>query len=337
MRLEVFTPDLSNRHEITNAISVQFSDLYNGIGKFSIVLPMDDYNISLAENGALVYMVDRKLAYIVEEVTQSFDENQITLNGYSLNNLLERRVVSAEAKVVNVEADVYNVVKGNLRDLPVLIAEAKGLTETVEESSLFGESLLTAIMPVLTDAGLGQRAVFDYKAKTVTWEVYKGADRTEGLKRVAFEQERGTAPGLIIDQDESAYKNVCYCQAQYKDGTQFVVTAGAVEGGDRREMWATFSGDAQQDGESNSAFQSRVKQYAALQLGNYPDRLGFSMAADGSELGAAYNVGDLVWCVSLRRNLKFKARITEADFTQDVNGQSVSIVVGDPMLTVNMR
>ena len=68
MRLEIFTPDLSNRHEITHAISSQFSDLYNGIGKFSIVLPMDDYNISIAQNDALVYIVDRQLTYIVQEV-----------------------------------------------------------------------------------------------------------------------------------------------------------------------------------------------------------------------------------------------------------------------------
>lgn len=336
MRIEIFTPDLSNRHELTNATSMQFSDVYNGVGKFTVVLPMDDYNIGISELGAIVYLVDRKLAYTVEEVTNDCDENTITLNGYSLNNILDRRVISAEAKVVNVESDVYSIIKTNLRGLPVLLADEKGLTETVEETSLYGDGLLSAVSTVLSDADLGQRAVFDYKAKTITWEIYKGADRTVGLKRVAFEQERGTAPGLTIDQDMSEYKNVCYCEAQYKGGDKFVVSAGTVEGAERREMWATFRGDAQQDGESNTAFQSRVKQYAALQLGSHRNRLGFDMDADGSELGTAYNVGDLVWCVSLRHKLKFKTRITEAQFSQDEKSKSVKIIVGDPILTLKM-
>lgn len=49
MRIEIFEPDLSNRHEITHAISVQFSVKYNDVGKFTIVLPMDAYNISIAK------------------------------------------------------------------------------------------------------------------------------------------------------------------------------------------------------------------------------------------------------------------------------------------------
>lgn len=337
MRLEIFTPDLSNRHEITHATSVQFSDLYNDIGKFTVVLPLDDYNTSIALKGSILYIVDRKLAYEVAEVLDDTENNEITLNGYSLNNRLNRRVVASAITVANVEADVYNVVRQNLRGLPVQLATSKGLTETVEETSLFGGNVLDEVMPILSDADLGNRAVFDYRAKTITWEIYKGVDRTSGLQTVSFVQERGTAPGLTIDQDESEYKNVCYCKAQYKDGTEFTVTAGTVTGADRRELWAEFSGDGQQDDESKSAFQTRVKQYAALQLGSHCDRLSFSVNIDGSELGSAYNVGDLVWCVSLRRGLKFKTRITGSTYAQDENGVTVSLTVGDPILTVNVR
>lgn len=56
MSIEVYTPDLTNRHEITHAVSVSFSAKYNGIGKMTIVLPIDSYNISLAEQGGIVYV-----------------------------------------------------------------------------------------------------------------------------------------------------------------------------------------------------------------------------------------------------------------------------------------
>lgn len=333
MRLELFSHDLSNRHEIAHAISSEFSDYYNDVGKFTLVLPMDDYSISIVELDAVLYIVERRLAYEVAEVQFDSDNGEITLNGYSLNNRLNRRIVAASASVVNVETDVYNVVRNNLRGLPVLLAAGKGLPETVPATEVYGDDLLKKIIPVLTDAGLGNRIVFDYRAKTQTFEVYKGIDRTEGLTAVLFVQERGTAPGLVVDKDISEYKNVCYCEAKYKDGTSFVVQAGTASDNERRELWASFSGDSQKDDESNADFESRVKQYAALQLGSHLNRNGFSIDANGDELGTAYNVGDLVWCVSLRLGVKYKARITAAKYSQDANGSSVKLVIGDPILT----
>lgn len=334
MRLELFSHDLSNRHEITHAISIEFSDYYNDVGKFTLVLPMDDYSISIVELDAVLYIVERRLAYEVAEVQFDSDNGEITLNGYSLNNRLNRRIVAASASVVNVETDIYNVVRNNLRGLPVLLAAGKGLPETVPATEVYGDELLNCIQPILTDAGIGNRMVLDYRTKTETFELYKGVDRTEGLDAVLFVQERGTAPGLVVDKDISEYKNVCYCEAQYKDGTKFVVQAGTASDAERRELWASFSGDSQQDGETNAAFQTRVKQYAALQLGSHLNRNGFDIGADGDELGTAYNVGDLVWCVSLRLGVKYKARITAAKYSQDANGSSVKLVIGDPILTV---
>ena len=93
MRLELFSPDLSNRHEITHAISSEFSDYYNDVGKFTVVLPMDEYNIGIVELDAVLYIVERRLAYTVEEIQFDCDNSEITLNGYSLNNKLNRRVL----------------------------------------------------------------------------------------------------------------------------------------------------------------------------------------------------------------------------------------------------
>ena len=334
MRLELFTPDLQNRHEITHAISSEFSYYYNDVGKFTVVLPMDDYNIGIAQQNSILYIVERKLAYEVVEVSLDCDNNEITMNGYTLNNLLDRRVVAVAASITNAEADIYKAVTANLRGLAIQLADAKGLTETVDTTSIYGDSLLAAIKPVLSDAGLGQRAVFDYRTKAITWEIYKGKDRTTGLDAVSFVQERGTAPGLVIDKDQSEYKNVCYCSAEYKDGTKFVVQAGSAQDTERRELWAEFSGDGQADNETNTAFETRVKNYAALQLGSHRDRTGFQTSINGDELGSAYDVGDMVWCASLRLGVKFKARITGATISQDANSQSVKITIGDPTLTI---
>ena len=125
MRLELFTPDLANRHEITHAISCEFSYFYNDIGKFTVVLPMDDYNLSIAQQNSILYIVERNLAYEVVEVVLDCDSNEITLNGYSLNNRLERRVVAEPVTIVNVETDVYKAVSANIRGLAIQFADKK--------------------------------------------------------------------------------------------------------------------------------------------------------------------------------------------------------------------
>lgn len=86
---------------------------------------MDEYNIGIVERNAVLYIVERRLAYTVEKIQYDCDNSEITLNGYSRNNKLNRRVIAATANIANVETDVYSVITANLRGLPVLLAEKK--------------------------------------------------------------------------------------------------------------------------------------------------------------------------------------------------------------------
>lgn len=335
MRLELYTPDMENRHEIVHPISVQAEDPYNDIGVVSLTLPLDAYHSRIMQQGSMLYIVDKKLAFDIVDIIADTDAGQIEAHGYSVNHRLNRRIVLTPAKITNVEADVYAVAKANLRGLDVVLADPAGLPDTVEKTEVKDDELLDSIIPVLAAAEMGQRAEFDHKTKTITWRLYKGEDRTTGLRRASFVEERGETPGLVIEQDESEYKNVCYCKATYKDSTEFVVTVGDVpEGPQRREMITTFMGDPQGEDESNDAFAARVKQYAIMQLEEHRNRTGFEIDANGAELGTLYKVGDLVSCVSQRQGLKFDARITMATYTQDAGGETAKLTLGDPSLTV---
>ena len=93
---------------------------------------MDDYNIGLAQIGALVYIVDRKICYEVAEVTNDCDANEITLNGYSLNNMLDRRVVANETNIKTV-ADIYSMMQSGE---PGLMNRSAGGEEILDEEGL---------------------------------------------------------------------------------------------------------------------------------------------------------------------------------------------------------
>lgn len=335
MKIFIFSPDLSNRKDLDSMISGQFEFKYNGIGKFTVVLPEDDYNISLAIINSIIYIKEYKVAYIVSEVEMDCDMQRIFLHGFSANNILNWRVLQKAYTVTNVESDVYSIVTDNLRGLDISCATTKNLPETITATEVYGDALLDGITGVLSAVNYGNRMNFDPAAKAFEWEIYSGEDKTSGIHSVAFVHERGNAPGLVIDKDQSDYKNVCYCEYQYKESDEKnILSVGTATGNDRREFFTTFSGDSQKDTESNEDFENRVKQFASLQLGNYRNRIGFDIAGDSSEYGTKYQLGDLVWCVSLKHHIKFSARITGVTLTQDSSGTKVSLVIGDSIKTI---
>ena len=165
MSLELYTPDFSNRYEISHAISVQMSVYYNDVGKLILVMPVNDYNIAALKNDCVLYDTVKKNAYIIKNVKTDTPQNRITANGYTTNHLLNSRVVASPVAVSNVENCVYSAVNENLRGMPRMsTAPAKGLTEETT-ITLYGKTVLEQIMPMLSGSDLGHRKLQDFSFK----------------------------------------------------------------------------------------------------------------------------------------------------------------------------
>lgn len=335
MSLELYTPDYSNRYEISHAISVQMSNYYNDVGKLILVLPVNDYNIEAMKNDSILYDTQKKVAYIIKNVKIDTPQNRITANGYTTNQLLESRVISSTVAVSNVENGVYSTVNENMRGMErVSTAPTKGLSEETE-ISLYGKSVLEQIMPVLTSVELGHKMAWDYRSEKHIFEVYKGNDLTTGIHAVVFSDEQGTARDLIINDDVSTFKNVAYVVSKFKDGNtekELVEIVGDATGSDRHEKWLEVT-LSKEDGETESQFRARMRTHGAMELGKLIRRQSFSVVIDPAELGVLYNIGDLVSCVSKRFGVKFNARISGMKYKKDANSETTEVVLGEPKLT----
>lgn len=84
-----------------------------------------------------------------------------------------------------------------------------GLTERTD-NIFYGGQLLDEVMPFLSEAGLGNKMVWNPDALAHTFRVYKGRDLTQGIHAVVFSEEQGTAQDLIINDDDSTLKNYAY-------------------------------------------------------------------------------------------------------------------------------
>lgn len=330
MSIIVYPRDFSGLHEIANAESVQMSVYYNDIGKLILDVPINADNVAALQNDSILYDTVKKLAYIIKNVKTDTTQNRITANGFTTNHMLNGRVIAAPASFTNVESGVYSVVNGNIRGLSrISTAASKGLTERTN-ITLHGENVLDQIMPVLSNAGLGNRMTWNHRTMDHTFEVYKGKDLTTGLHAVVFSDEQGTARDLVINDDASEFKNVAYVVAEFNE-RQIVEVVGTATGDDRHEMWCEVS-LSQEEGETEAQFRARMRNHGAMELGKQIRGLSFNVTVDPSELGELYNIGDMVACVSKRFGVRFNARISGAKFKKDSKSEATEIILGEPIL-----
>lgn len=344
MSIEIYPADFSTRYQLTHAISIQMTIYYNDIGKVQLTIPASDYNIQTLKTGNILYDTLRGTTFIIVNTKCDTTDNRITANGYTTDWLLNKRVVLQKNYVSTIETDVYSIINANLRDLPrISTATVKGLTEkyTVlpsdsdnddDDGAIYGGQLLDEIMPVLEQAELGHRMIWDYDALAWKFEIYKGDDLTEGIHAVAFAEEQGTCTDLVINEDSSTFKNVGYVKYKLSDDSEPVAVVGDATEGNRFEKWFDTSVQ-QEDGETVDDCRKRAVSYATMELGKYINRQSFNVTIDASELGTLYNIGDVVSCVSVRFGVSFNARITGVKYKLDATGEKTEIILGDPILT----
>lgn len=332
MSLEIYPSDFSTRYELTHAISVQMSVHYNDIGKLTLVAPVNDYNIKAIQVGNMLFDTERNVTYFIVNTKHDTDQNRITANGYTANWLLNKRCIASEYHLTTLETGVYAIINANIRNMSrIATAASTGLTEATD-AILKGGQLLDEIMPYLEEAGLGQKMMWDAETLSHTFKIYKGEDLTAGIHAVVFSEEQGTARELVINDDDSTLKNFAYVTGTLKDGVAFVEEVGTATGDTRREVWFNTN-VRQEDEESETGCKARAKAYATMELGKRIRRKSFSVAIDSADLGVAYNLGDIVSCVSVRFGVSFNARITGVKYKMDANSTSTEIVLGDPILT----
>ena len=330
--LVAFSPNLSTYHEI-RATSYQTEEWYNGIGKFTLVVPPTPYNILHLVKGAVLYRTQVNQAMVVTRVSPDTSEDRITVNGYTTNWLLNKRAIATPCTISAVESGVYGAVNTNLRALPNVETAGLQTLSGAYSAILSGGQLLDEIIPILDAVELGQRMNFDTSRRKHVFELYRGSDLTTGSHAVIFSDEQGTARDLKIEDDESLFKNVIYVLGTLTDGTTAVRTVGTAAGADRYEYWHD-SRLKQESGETLTDFQARLDASGAAEAAKRVRSLGFSVRVDPGEYGDKYKMGDRVRCVSKRFGVQFTAIINGIKRTIQSQSETVSIVLGEPEITV---
>ena len=347
MSIEIYPEDFSTRYGLTHAISVTMTAFYNDIGKLTLVAPIDDHNIKTLKVGNVVYDTTRGNTYIIVNVKIDTPNRRITANGYTAETLLNRRVAAEKVKVTNIESGVYSAVRGNLRGLEnrIQTAAIKGLTEVyqgddpttedVDESAVYGGQLLDAITPVLEYGELGRQMIWDDSTKKWTFEIFKGVDRTQGIHRVVFSTEHGTAKDLVCNDDDTKFYTMAFVRWQWEGQAQTHIV-GVTGSGDvnARELWveSSVSVSVEKDEDYETTKKKAIAE-AMDALKEQVRRKSFTVTIDPEDFGRLYDLGDIVSCVSIKYGVEFNARVTGIKYTLDATGEKTEVTLGEPILT----
>lgn len=345
----VYSEDFADTYWIKNVISLTETTFYNDVGKITITAPTDDLNIAALRVGNLVYDTERKLLFLLMNTKMDTTNLQITANGKSAEAILNRRVSAQDITIKNIESGVYDTINQNIRSLKLVkTAPLKGLSEefkaesqdesggsvdSVDEASVRGGQLLDAITPFLENGELGRRVIWDAKNREITFEIYKGADRTKGIHRIVFSTEQGTCRDLVINTDDSTFYN-CAAAAWEWDGGPWINYVGKHWNASDRELWVDTGVSGSGTSEEFGRKKKEAVAKATEKLNEYINRQSFTATIPTDEFGQLYQLGDIVLCSSVRYGVNFKARITNVKYTLDANSEKTEVVLGEPILDV---
>lgn len=331
--------------------SLQWLSQYGDAGEAKLVCSASPKNRALLAVGNRLFCTEQPESAVILE-TQVEDDGKdavLTVRAPLSAARWADRVVLATEHIENAEAGMLALTEKHRRGLPGATAAAKGFSEALGTQITWG-SVLEAEITLAAASGLGFREVFAPETGVETFEVYKGADRTQGADYNGyFGDDIGNLSDLKLVRGSADWKNraIVGGEGEGADRKVVTVTLGDHSGDALRELWV----DAKQvrssyqvavpDGSGGYRYETKDytdAQYEAVLRAHGLEKLASCLqtlqveAELGQGLmvyGRDYFLGDIVPLKLVRYGLRLSARICAVRTVYERTGKTVSAVLSD--------
>lgn len=341
MEIHVYDRYLKRLGTIENQTSLQWHRKYYECGTFELHAPITDENLRLLQPGNVITIGKKKEAAVIrgdqcEE--ESTLVNEIVRNGYFLPIYFNDRLTGAVFNFSGASADAMHFMVDRVEKIPLLrSASPVGDTAKVIFQATY-KNLLIYLEKLARYAEIGFRVVPDFKSKTMTFETYRGVDRT---------QAQGKNPRVIFSE---AYNNLNQAKHNYSDGTMKtkIIVGGAGEGQDRiyvivgggrgfdlREEFLDAK-DINKDDFSESEYMEALKTRALEYLAENRTIENFEAEIEADvnfTYGKDYDLGDIVTVSKKKWDIIQNLRITELCEVYEYGSMYVVPTFGDAIPT----
>lgn len=341
MEVRIYDSSMNFRGLIENQTSVLWNRSYFSSGSFELYCPVTDNNRNLLQMGRLVWLKGAAEAGVIESllIEESTYKNQITVKGRFLESYMSRRLIRPTYNIQNglVETAMRELLS-NAYPIPLVqLGEVKGFTDRVSFQATY-KNLLDYETKLAKYANIGFRFRPDFTEKTITFELYRGVDRTiqqSDRPRVIFSQAYNNISQAQWSINDQLSKNVCYVGGRGEGSARTYVIAGddTLTGLERREVYVNAS-DILTDDLTEAEYREALLQRGRNELEHDSVANTFECVTEANRNFVYlknYDLGDIVTIEKENWGVSANLRLTALTEVYEYGAMQVTPTFGNPL------
>lgn len=342
MEIRIYNPQMEFLGVIENQRSLLWNRAFNDTGNFELHVPVTDYAISLLQRGNLVWKKGAVDAGVIEArmIEEAYDKREITLGGRFLTSYMDRRLVRPTFNFSGRAEVAMRTMLTNAVAIPLVqLGTLNDFTETIDFQATY-KNLLSTEEKVAKASNYGFRFRPDFTNKTITFEIYKGVDKSFAQSdnpRVIFADDYSNLNKATWEENDQVYSNVCYVGGQGEGADRVYVTVGddTLKGLERREMFANAS-DITQESLTLAQYKEKLSQRGIDTLEEHTQYQSAEcevLPYGNFEYLTDYDVGDIVSIVKSDWGIRQDLRITGISEIYENGTMTIAPTFGTPLPT----
>lgn len=326
---------------------------YYDVGLFELHFPADYF--ALVQQGKYLFRNDRtELGVIRERNYDQSDKGQRTAycKGYFAESLLNDRIIPLTYnKTGTPEAISRDLMNKNIispsdsgRKFPhIVLGAEKGLGTSIAFQST-GDTMGEKMYSIEQTQEMSHRLVYDYRANTLTFEVWKGLDRTDSQEVnswAIFADAYYNVKNVTYDRDESSFANYAYVAGEGEGTARTIVEVdGRTDKSeerreiyvDARDLQRKYTDDAGTERTySESDYLALLRQRGLEKLAEYSivETVNSDIDAEANLVYRKdFDLGDLCTYQNTEMQIECTKRITEVQEVYEGSKQTLNITFG---------
>lgn len=340
MEIRIYDDEMNFQGIIENQRSLLWNRQYNETGSFELHAPVTAYNISLLRMGNIVWKKGAVDAGIIESrhMEEDVDTREIVVSGRFLTAYMDRRLIYPTYNFSGKAEVAMRAILSNAVAIPkVTLGALQGYGETIEFQATY-KKVLSTMQKIAKQCQLGFRFRPDFTAKTITFEVYKGLDRSaeqSDRARVFFSEEYKNLNRAVFEENDQIYSNVCYVGGKGEGASRVIVTVGdtTAQGLERREVFVNGS-DVVSDDLTDAQYREKLRQRGLEKLAEcaYYSSVECEAIPYGNFLYLRdYDIGDIVSVKKESWQVSQSLRLSGVTEVYEDGTQKIQPVFGNPV------
>ena len=340
MEIRIYDDEMNFQGIIENQTSLLWNRQYNEAGSFELHAPVTPYNISLLRMGNLVWKKDSADAGVIESryMEEDADTREIVVSGRFLTSYMDRRLIYPTYNFSGRAEVAMRTILTNAVVIPhIQLGTLIGYTETIEFQATY-KKLLSTMQKIAKQCQLGFRFRPDFTNKTISFEVYKGLDRSIGQSdraRVFFSEDFKNLNRAVFEENNQVYSNICYVGGKGEGSDRVYVTVGDTTstGLERREVFVNGS-DISDDDLTNAQYLEALRQRGREKLAEmaYYQSVECEAIPYGNFVYLRdYDIGDIVTIKKESWNMAQNLRLSGVTEVYENGTSTIQPIFGNPV------